>query len=150
MRTSQYTDVKENHYSEQEVQTELQYREELPADCPPESAIAITEPTTRYRLLRNPTAEEADFHSYAYQRGSPNPRLRRTPCEQHGISLMVSVQEARNLLHSPYNRDGRWQAIGVLTISPGAGKLNPVELNGHQTWWPTKEFNPSEDCRSIR
>ena len=63
---------------------------------------------------------------------------------------MVSVRGARNLLNSPYNRDNMWQAIGVLTISPEAGKLNPVELNWHQTWWPTKEFNPSEDCRSIR
>ena len=23
----------------------------------------------------------------------------------------------------------------MLTLSPGMGKLNPVEANGHQTWW---------------
>ena len=149
MRESRYADHKETHYPEQGVPTSLQYREELPPGCPPDSATEITEPTTRYRLLRNPTAEETDFDSYAYQRGSPNPRLRRTACEQHGISLMTSLRGARNLLDSHYNRDKRWQGIGILTIPPGAGKLNPVELNGHQTWWPSREFNPSEDCRNV-
>ena len=128
----------------------MQFREELPPDCPPESATEITEPITRYRLLRNPTPEEADFDSYARQRGSPNPRLRRTACEQHGISLMTSLQEARNLLGSHYNRDRRWQAIGMLTIPPGAGRLNSVESSGHQTWWPSRELNPSEECRTVR
>ena len=128
----------------------MQYREELPPDCPPESATEIMELTTRYRMLRNPTAEEADFDSYAYRRGSHNPRLRRTACEQHGISLMTSLQAARNLMESPYNRDGRWQAIGVLTLPPGTGKLNPVERNGHQTWWASRAFNPSAACRSAR
>ena len=127
----------------------MQYREELPPDCPPESATAITEATTRYRLLRNTTPEEADFDSYARRRGSPNPRLRRTACEQHGLSLMTSLQEARNLLTSHYNRDRRWQTIGALTIPPGVGRLNPVEPSGHQTWWPSRAFNPSEQCRTF-
>ena len=143
-------DTEEIHSTEEGEQPQLQYREELPPDCPPESAREITEPTTRYRLLRNPTAQEPDFHSYARQRGSPNPRLRRTACEQHGLSLMTSLQGARNLLGSHYNRDQRWQAIGVLAIPQGAGKLNPMEPNGHQTWWPTREFNPSEECRTVR
>ena len=93
----------------------MEYREELPPGCPPESAREITEATIRYRLLRNPSAEEADFDSYARQRGAPNPRLRRTPCEQHGISLTTSLPAARNLLDSHYNRDQRWQAVGMLS-----------------------------------
>lgn len=105
---------------------------------------------TRYRLLRSLTPEETDFDSYARQRGSPNPRLRRTACEQHGISLMTSLQGARNLLASHYNRDRRWQAVGMLTIPPGAGRLNPVEPSGHQTWWPSREFNPLEECGTVR
>ena len=128
----------------------MQYREELPPDCPPESATEIMEPTTRYRLLKNITVTENDFDSYAHQRGSANPRLERAVCEQHGVSLFTSIRKARDLLESPYNRNGRWQAIGVLTLPPGTGKLNRVEPNGHQTWWPSRGFDPKEHCRSVR
>ena len=148
-RYTETTDTDQTHASEQGEPHPLHYREELPPDCPPESATEITEATTRYRLLRNSIPEENDFDSYARQRGSPNPRLRRTPCEQHGVSLMTSLQGARNLMASQYNRGRRWQAIGVLTIPPGAGRLNPVEPGGHQTWWPNREFNPSEECRTV-
>lgn len=127
----------------------LRYREELPPNCPPESAVEIAEPATRYRLSKSRIAQNADFDSYARQRGSPNPSLRRTPCEQHGISLFTSLQAARNLLNSSYNRDGRWQAIGELTIPPGAGKMIPPEPSGHQTWWPSQEFDPSDVCREA-
>ena len=62
---------------------------------------------------------------------------------------MTTLQAARNLLESHYNRDGRWQAVGVLTILPGAGMLNPGEPNDHQTWWPSKDFDPLEECRNV-
>ena len=90
-RYTETTDTDQTHAAEQGEPHPLHYREELPPDCPPESATEITEATTRYRLLRNSIPEENDFDSYARQRGSPNPRLRRTPCEQHGVSLMTSL-----------------------------------------------------------
>ena len=73
--------TEEIHAAEEGKQPQLQYREELPPDCPPESAREITEPTTRYRLLRNPTAQESDFHSYA-AKGV----LRTNDCEEQHAS----------------------------------------------------------------
>ena len=70
IREWRYTDAvgtEEIHAAEEGKQPQLQYREELPPDCPPESAREITEATTRYRLLRNPIPAESDFDSYARQ-----------------------------------------------------------------------------------
>ena len=132
----------------------MQYRESLPPDCPPPSAQDITEQTVRYRLLKATTPEQDDFDSYAKEHGGPNPEIPRTPCEQSGVSLWTSLEDAQSLmLGNPNrrrrNRTSRWLAIGELTLSDGAGKLNPVEKRGHQTWWPSQAFDPVENCKVI-
>ena len=121
------------------MERRLQYRETLPPNCPPPGAQDIAERTVRYRLLKTTTPEQGDFDSYVKNHGAPNPEIPRTPCEQSGVSLWASLEAAQSLLLGTPNRKGRsrtprWQAIGELTISAGAGKLNPVEKNGHQTW----------------
>jgi len=127
----------------------MQYREPLPPDCPPPSAHAIAEKTVRYRLLAGSAPTQKDFDSFAKQKGRYIRRSRRTPCEQSGVSLWESLSSVRALLASDLNNDNRWQSIGELTIPPGAGKLNPVEPNGHQTWWPSKACDPIADCKVI-
>ena len=132
----------------------MQYREPLPPDCPPTSAQPITEQTVRYRLLKTTTPKQADFDSHVKEHGGPNPEIPRTPCEQNGVSLWTSLEAAKGVITSRLNRkrrngEPRWQAIGELTISAGAGKLNPVEMNGHQTWWPSKAFDPIGNCKVM-
>ena len=127
----------------------MQYREPLPPDCPPLTAQGITEQTVRYRLLENVFPTPEDFDSFVKKRGRPNRRSKRTPCEQNGVSLWKSLNSVRALLASYLNNDGRWQSIGELTIPIAAGKLNPVECDGHQTWWPSQAFDPVENCKVI-
>ena len=127
----------------------MQYREALPPDCPPHSAHGITEQTVRYRLLENVVPTPEDFDSFVKKRGRPNRRSKITPCEQNGVSLWKSLNSVRALMASDLNKDSRWQSIGELTIPTGAGKLNPIKPNGHQTWWPSKAFDPVENCKVI-
>ena len=127
----------------------MQYREPLPPDCPPTSAQEITERTVRYRLLENATPRPEDFDSYVRRNGHVNQRTRRTPCEQNGVSLFVSLETPSNMMKSRLNRNNRWLAIGELTIPVGAGKLNPIEPNGHQTWWPSQAFDPVANCKVM-
>ncbi len=127
----------------------MQYREPLPPDCPPPSAQGITEQTVRYRLLESGVPTQEDFDSFVKKRGRPHRRSRRTPCEQNGVSLWQSLDSVRALLASDLNNNSRWQSIGEFTIPTGAGKLNPIEPNGHQTWWPSKAFDPVENCKVI-
>ena len=132
----------------------MQYREPLPPDCPPPSAQDIRDQTVRYRLLKTTTPEQDDFDSYVKEHGGANPEIPRTPCEQNGVSVWTSLEAARGIMTGRpntrrRNTEPRWQAIGELTISAGAGKLNPVERSGHQTWWPSKEFDPVENCKVI-
>lgn len=127
----------------------MQYREPLPPDCPPPEAQAITAQTVRYRLLETTTARPEDFDSYVKRNGQPKPNIARTTCEQYGVSLYTDLDTVQNMITGRGNRKRRWQSIGQLTIPPGAGALNPVERNGHQTWWPSISFNPVENCQVI-
>ncbi len=132
----------------------MQYRELLPPDCPPPRAQDITEQTVRYRLLEGTTPTQRDFDSYVKRNGHVNQRSRRTPCEQSGVSLWTSLEAVQGVMTGRPNRrrrnnPPRWQAIGELTIAAGAGKLNPVELSGHQTWWPSREFDPVGNCKVM-
>ena len=127
----------------------MQYREPLPPDCPPPSALGITEQTIRYRLLETTIPRPVDFDSYVRRNGRINRQIRRTPCEQSGVSLFVSLGAVPALLTGSLNQNRRWQSIGELTLSPGAGKLNPVEPKGHQTWWPAQDFDPVNNCQVI-
>lgn len=127
----------------------MQYRETLPPDCPPPDASAIMERTVRYRLLESTTPMQEDFDSFVKKRGKAMTRSRRTPCEQSGVSLFKSLDSARALLNSDLNKNSRWESIGELAIPTGAGKLNPVERDGHQTWWPSRAFNPVKNCRVV-
>lgn len=128
----------------------MRYRETLPPDCPPPSAYSITEQTVRYRLLETTTPRPEDFDSYVKLHGSPNLRAPRTPCEQNGLSLFASLEAALDLMNGRANRNRRWQSIGELTIPAGAGKLNPVEPDGHQTWWPSQTFDPVANCKVMQ
>ena len=127
----------------------MQYREPLPPDCPPTRAQEITERTVRYRLLETTTPRPEDFDSYVRRNGHVNQRTRRTPCEQNGVSLFTSLETPLNMMKSRLNRNHRWLAIGELTIPAGAGKLNPIEPNGHQTWWPSQAFDPVANCKVM-
>lgn len=127
----------------------MEYREELPPDCPPQSASEIVTPTVRYRLLTGTTPEERDFDSYIKIKGTSLRSTRRTLCDQHGVSLWIDERSARRLFESAANEYGRWQGIARLTIDPEQGKLNQVETRGHQTWWPSKEGNFPASCTVI-
>ena len=127
----------------------MQYREPLPPDCPPPGASAIMERTVRYWLLETTIPRPVDFDSYAQRNGRINRQIRRTPCEQSGVSRFVSLGAVPALLTGSLNQNRRWQSIGELTLSPGAGKLNPVEPTGHQTWWPAQGFDPVDNCKVI-
>lgn len=127
----------------------MQYRETLPPDCPPASAQGIIEPRVRYRLLETTAAHPEDFDSYAKRSGGIKWRLRRTPCEQSGVSLFVALEMVQAMLTGALNHNRRCQSVGELTLPPGAGKLNPVEPSGHQTWWPARDFDPVGNCKVI-
>ncbi len=127
----------------------MQYREPLPPDCPPLTAQDITERMVRYRLLEGIAPAQKDFDSFAKQKGRYLQKSKRTPCEQSGVSLWKSLNSVRALLAGDLNKAGKWRSIGELTIPTGAGKLNPIEPGGHQTWWPSKDFNPVASCKVI-
>ena len=127
----------------------MSFREEMPEGCPPETAEEIAQTTVRYRLLAGEEPEQTDFDSFVKLNGEPIRGGRRTECEQSGLSLWREENQARRILESRANLRGKWTKVGELTIPPRQGKPNPMENNGHQTWWPSHEFDPVSHCRKM-
>ena len=129
------------------------FREPLPPDCPPSHAQDILEPILRYRLLADAIPAQSDFDSWTQQHAGSGIMLEVDPCVQSGVSVFTTVEAARRRLNSPGNRQKngkrRWNHIGVVTIEAGAGKATRVGSNGHQTWWPTSDFDPVEHCEML-
>ena len=127
----------------------MEYREHLPHDCPPSTAQQIEEPTIRYRLLEGAEPSNEDFESYVMKKGGPNPQISKSPCHQAGVSLLISFEAAKKVFVGHHNKIGRWKKIGEITIQPGAGKLDEPEPSGHQTWWPTMQFDAVANCKAL-
>ena len=127
----------------------MKYREPLPSGCPPSTARQIEEPITRYRLLNGAEPSHKDFDSYVKIKGGPILHIGRSHCHQAGISLHTTYEAALRVLNGHFNKTGRWEKIGELTIHPGDGKLETPEPNGHQTWWPTRQFDAAATCKAL-
>lgn len=127
----------------------MEYREPLPDGCPPPEVSSVNEPTVRYRLLEEAFPRDEDFDSYVKKKGGPNTKIKKDHCHQTGVSLDTSLTSAQRRMRGPFNKRGRWKTIGVLTIQPGAGKLAEPEPNGHQTWWPARDFDVVANCRAL-
>ena len=80
----------------------LEYREPLPADCPPADAVEIVVPRIVYRFVRNNPPSLDDFRSFRAL--NPDRELRNvTECQMRGVSVFVNlegvgaVRQRRNL-----------------------------------------------------
>ena len=82
-------------------------------------------------------------------KGAPIPDIDPTKCEQSGVSMCTTVEEARNKFNSALNKKERWQSIGEVTIPTRAGKLGRCVKRGHQTWWPSRECDPVVNCKVL-
>ena len=128
----------------------MEFRETLPDGCPHDTAQDIPAPTQKYRLIEGKTPTEEDFDSFRKSRGHYVKISKRDYCEQSGVSLYAKIEGAERLFNSRTNKERRWQSMGEITLTPGAGMLNPEEEDSHQTWWPAKGFDPVANCRIVK
>ena len=128
----------------------MEYRETLPDGCPRDTAQDIKVTTLRYRLVEKKVPLQKDFDSFFKTNGRYVKNSDRPHCDQNGVSLYARIEAATMLFKGPKNKNGRrWQSIGKVTLISGAGKLAPIEQDGHQTWWPTKDFDPVDNCEIL-
>lgn len=128
----------------------MEFRETLPDGCPHDTARDIPAPTQKYRLIEGKTPTEKDFDSFFKRKGHYVKSFKYDHCDQNGVSLYAKIEGAEMLFKGPSNSEGRWQSIGEVTLTPGAGMLDPEREDSHQTWWPTKDFDPVANCRIVK
>ena len=118
------------------------YREPLPADCPPDEAEHISTPRDVFRLVRGWPPTQADFRSQRAER--PNRRFRGvTECRARGLSVYAAARDAEKLLKLPRLRGRR---VCLVRLDAGAGSIQQTGRLSHYTWWPLADFDILQHC----
>ncbi len=122
----------------------MEYREQLPPDCPPLDAAEITEPTKLYRLVKSLPPSADDFQSYRALR--PNDDFGKEECKASGLSVYSRRSSAENRRLTPNFREYH---ICELDLSNGAGKLQRSG-GAHCTWWPYAGYLVRADAGTVQ
>lgn len=120
----------------------MQYREPLPAGCPPDEAEEINSPRCMYRLIANAQPTEDDFKS---QRAMKKQRQSSgiSECLARGLSIFPTIDASKKVLMLP---NFRGYKICRLCLDDGAGKIQQTGLRGHHTWWPLATYDILACC----
>ena len=118
----------------------VKYREELPRDCPPETAAAVDAPRVFFRLISQYPPTERDFDSVWQEQ--PERRGRLDPCQSRGLSLFDTAMEARK--RTSYNTL-RNKVVCAVNVTPEAGPVLRTSPH-HYTWWPLRSYDIIAQC----
>ena len=113
----------------------VQYREELPCDCPPIPAEPVVAPRVFFRLVSQYPPTERDFVSLWTEQ--PERRGRLDPCQSRGLSLFDTAMEAR--MRTSYNTL-RGKIVRAVNLTPEAGPVLQTSAH-HYTWWPLRDYD---------
>ena len=126
----------------------MEYRETLPAGCPPDSAEEIVEPRIVYRLVRRDPPTLDDFRPLR----SLNPGRKYldelTECQDNGVSVYIDPEFADAIRRGMSNL--RDMMICRVVLDKGAGRIlliNPETT--HCVWWPFAEYDIIANCQVI-
>ena len=122
----------------------MEYREELPSDCPPSTAAPVAKLRVFFRLVDRYPPNERDFDSVWKQQ--PVRRSRLDPCESRGLSLFDTVMEAQK--RTSYNTL-RNKIVCAVNLTPEAGPVLQTS-NHHYTWWALRDYDVIAQCTEPR
>lgn len=120
----------------------VEYREPLPAGCPPDAAREIIEPRSFFRLVRDNPPTDDDFRSQRAEKPFHTfPGI--SECQARGLSVFARREDSSRALLLPSPR-GRW--ICCVKLGPGAGSIQQTGRRSHHTWWPLAPFDILGRC----
>ena len=118
----------------------MEYRDDLPEDCPPPAATVIEEELVMYRLLWGDEPTEEDFKSKWQERvdkGAPVPEDWKEgpmPCDKRGLSVFSTWDSCEEQRRRDSSR------IGRVVLNRGAGAIRPTHGH-HFLWWPAAGYD---------
>ena len=120
----------------------MQFRDELPDDCPPEGHEIIDAERWVYRLVRGDTPQAEDIRN-SYEE-YPNREWKRvSPCHVRAVSVWATPDGCRSV-----HRRGPLR-VARLALRAGSGAIMPYGRPGHLSWWPSLEFDISTSAEIV-
>lgn len=120
----------------------MNYREPLPAQCPPDAAEEITVEREVFRVVKTDPPTEDDFRS---QRAMKPEAVFHgvSECQARGVSVFSDRRDGEKLLKLPRLRSG---LLATVRLVPGAGRIQKTSTHSHHTWWPFADFDILAHC----
>ena len=125
----------------------MTYREDLPENCPPDTAIRIEQTAIFYRLIEQWPPTERDFHSVWELHPERHRRLRIEECKAKGLSVFDTPQAAQ-VISDKYEEHSH-KTVCEVRITPDSGKIQQGYTN-HYTWWPFRDCEPADLCSEYK
>jgi len=123
------------------------WKEELPVNCPPESAAEME--TVAYRILKDKEPKESDFVPYVHLH--PENDRYKTLCEAFALSSFDSVQNAIKAWKNAFKRGkniGAFIARIKIEQKDGQNECNPI--TGHiSTWLYANRADNQFKCEDV-
>ena len=119
----------------------MNFREELPPDCPPADAEEIASAREVFRLVRSMPPAPADFDSQ--RREKPGWKFGVPECLARGVSVFSDSSDCERVMKLPHMRGRK---ICRVRLDSGAGKIKKTFDHSHHTWWPFASFDILGHC----
>lgn len=119
----------------------MNFREPLPANCPPMEAENVVAARFVFRLVR---ADPPTLHDFRSQREEkPDAVFRVTECQARGLSVHADRCDSEKATRLPALR-GR--LVCRVRLEAGAGRIQQTGRLSHHSWWPLADFDILAHC----
>ena len=121
-----------------------EWKEDLPEQCPPLTAIEV-ENFICYRAVNGNPATPKDF--FSQRRLSPKAAFKNvTECVTRACSVFTSIESLKErTLRLPKFKNA---LVDELCLQPKDGVVE-IGRNGHCSWWVDTAFSPERDAKII-
>jgi hypothetical protein len=115
----------------------IEWAEDLPADCPPNDAVA-PQNALFYRLVNNIPPVDRDF--WSHRKLNPNKRFNVSECIARSCSVLSDLEGCSQIIKLPTQKNKR---IVQLVLPPQSGLIRKTGRNlYHYSWWRAGTFDP--------
>jgi hypothetical protein len=123
------------------------YKEKLPKNCPPKSAVE-NDTVIVYRIFQGNILEEREF--VPYNRLYPDNKRFQQMCEAFGISFYTNYDFALSKYEEILSKGKKMgNFIAKLKIKSKSGKIKINPRTGHCNFWFYEHFDISNDVECL-
>jgi len=120
----------------------MNWSEDLPESCPPSDAFSSDGSNLYYRLIKDESPKENDFHSH--RKLWPNQIFNATECIARSLSIYNNKSACLDLIKLPAIRTKGLKNIVELNLKITDGLLKKTGKDQfHYSWWRSDSFTIS-------